>query len=241
MWEDVDGFEGRYQVSDDGRVRSIAQGVWKEMGVMCDRGYRKVSLRNPLTKRSTIVGVHRLVAQAFIPNPDNLPEVNHINEDKSDNRVENLEWCTRRQNMGCGSVSRRISQKLSKRVARVDLKTGRVVELFCGARDAQRSGWDSGGVSRCCTGAVASYKGFGWRYVDDDVAIGDIIPDWDGFSVRRSSKPVLQVDANDGHIIARFESARDAQRLNAKFVASNITAVCKGRLKSCAGYVWKYE
>ena len=90
-------------------------------------------------------------------------------------------------------------------------------------------------------GAVASYKGFGWRYVDDDVAIGDIIPDWDGFSVRRSSKPVLQVDANDGHIIARFESARDAQRLNAKFVASNITAVCKGRLKSCAGYVWKYE
>ncbi len=241
MWKDVEGFGGRYQVSDDGRVRSTAQGVWKEMKTMDDRGYKKVSLRDPLTRRSTIVGVHRLVALAFIPNPDGLPEVNHIDEDKGNNRVDNLEWCSRSQNMRHAALPDRISIILSKRVARIDLETGIVLELFRGTREAQRDGWDSGGVSRCCTGAASSYKGFGWRYVEDDVKAGDCIVGWNHASKRNENKPVLQIDKRSGEVVERFESAKAAQRSNAKFVASNVTAACKGRLKSCAGYRWEYE
>lgn len=90
MMMPIRGYEGRYAVSEDGRVWSYRRGHWLKPSLK--KGYPFVCLSNgPEIRQFT---VHRLVAMAFIPNPDGLPQINHKNSDRQDNRVINLEWCT---------------------------------------------------------------------------------------------------------------------------------------------------
>lgn len=122
-WKPVVGYEGLYEVSSLGRVRSLDRYVknnysyWLRKGKVLSPeknkdGYLLVSLC--CNGKRYLRTVHRLVAEAFIPNPDNLPEVNHINEDKSNNRVENLEWCTRKYNINFGTARIRRRETLIK-------------------------------------------------------------------------------------------------------------------------------
>ena len=117
IWIDIKNFEGIYQVSNLGRVRSLARWIKCKDGKTIYRkgrilkpqpasGYRQVILS--VNGEKKWFSVHRLVAETFIPNPDNLPEVNHKNEDKYDNRVENLEWCSHSYNMNYGTLKERI-------------------------------------------------------------------------------------------------------------------------------------
>lgn len=166
-WTDIDGFEGHYQVSVDGEMKSFHNG--KERILKPGKntnGYLTVDLYKD-GKRKTFL-VHRLVAQAFIPNPDNLPEVNHINEDKTDNRVENLEWCSRKYNANWGTGIQRRVEKRSKPVIALD-RQGRVVHVFPSTAEAGRNGYNWRAVSACCRGdkGFKTHKGLIWKYQDD--------------------------------------------------------------------------
>lgn len=112
-WRPVIGYEGLYEVSNLGRVRSVdryvkskGESYWLRKGKMLSpakdkNGYLKVNLS--CNGKNNIIRVHRLVAQVFIHNPDNLPEINHKDEDKTNNRVDNLEWCDRKYNNNYGT------------------------------------------------------------------------------------------------------------------------------------------
>lgn len=101
IWKNIEGYEN-YRVSNLGRVKSLnyrRTGRKEILKCYKDRnGYLIISLSQGKGKNNWFL-VHRLVAQAFIPNPDNKPQVDHINTDRTDNRVENLRWCTREENM----------------------------------------------------------------------------------------------------------------------------------------------
>jgi hypothetical protein len=100
--KDVEGFEGKYAVTQDGRVWSYPKhgrkGSWMKQSINnTGKGYCRVDLFDGHSNRKPCL-VHRLVAKAFIPNPNDYPYINHKNGDTQDNRVENLEWCTQKMN-----------------------------------------------------------------------------------------------------------------------------------------------
>lgn len=95
-WRQVKGYEGLYEVSSLGRVKSTHRSKHIILSAANDNGYLKIVLQKSKTRKTT--RVHRIVAENFIANPKNKPEVNHINGNKLDNSVDNLEWCTRDEN-----------------------------------------------------------------------------------------------------------------------------------------------
>lgn len=105
IWKYIDGYDGKYQVSNLGRIRSLHRNTTLIKALSKDSdGYLVVTLSNAkIGKKSKTHKVHRLVAQAFIPNPDQLPEINHKDENKKNNVIDNLEWCTTQYNLTYGN------------------------------------------------------------------------------------------------------------------------------------------
>lgn len=114
VWKTLDQIGWQYQISNLGRVKNINWYKDGEPVILKQRkhpaGYQFVVMSCRIKQRSFYV--HRLVAMAFVPNPEGKPEVNHINEDKSDNRACNLEWVTRKENLSCGTVRKRLSEAM---------------------------------------------------------------------------------------------------------------------------------
>lgn len=166
-WLPVKGYEGLYEISDWGRVKSLNyRGTGKEQilhQTQNKSGYMYVPLHKDGKTKSC--RVHRLVAEAFVPNPNNLPEVNHIDENKQNNRSENLEWCDRLSNVRHGTGIERSRASHSIAIEQVDM-TGNVVKEWVSSRDAERNGYHSGAIIACCKGKKRSYKGYFWRYAD---------------------------------------------------------------------------
>lgn len=173
IWKDIEGYDGVYQISNIGNVQSVQTYYRKRTGVTTVRtqpikqfvnkyGYLVVTLhKNCIAKTKT---VHRLIAKAFIPNPDNLPCINHKNQIKTDNRLENLEWCTYEYNNSYGDKMLRISVSSGFVVAQIDAKTNEVIRVFHSAREAGRV-INSKHISECCRGERETACGYKWKYL----------------------------------------------------------------------------
>ena len=158
---DIKGFED-YQITDDGRVWSKKRNKWLKLG-NTGNGYYQVHLcKNGKVK---VYLVHRLVAEHFIPNPDNLPEVNHKDECKASNVVENLEWCDSKYNANFGNRNSKIREQVSKTIYQYTLD-GEFVKEWKSSMDCERNGYCHSEVIRCCNGTRGrkTYKNYIWKY-----------------------------------------------------------------------------
>lgn len=162
-WLDILGYEGLYTVDENGNIYSKRSR--KTLKPKTDKyGYKVVALsRNGAVKYKT---VHRIVATAFIPNPACKPTVNHINENKSDNRVCNLEWVTHKENDNFGSRNTRMS--LSKSKHPVIRTVDGTEEMFLGVKDASRkTGISHSQITRYCRNIGNSIHNKEWRYISE--------------------------------------------------------------------------
>ena len=172
-WKDIKGYEGLYQVSNKGRIKALSKTTTIRSnnnlnGSKITRdekihhcqlqkdGYIRTQLYKD-NKRST-VKVHRLVAEAFLPNPDNLPQVNHKDEDKTNNRVENLEWCTNEYN---------INYSFAKEIFSINLDTGEY-KKYKSLEDASRKGFTKSAVSRALNGKRNKAGNCVWKFFNID-------------------------------------------------------------------------
>lgn len=174
IWRPIKGYEGLFEISNYGRVKSLGRWIiynngykhyYKEYVMklhLSSRGYLRVCLQYMKHKESCLV--HRLVAEAFIPNPNNLPQVNHIDEDKTNNRVENLEWCDSSYNINYGCRNEKVSDKRSIRVNQYTLD-GVFIKKWKSATEASKAlGICRAGIQHVLSGKRFKSGGFIWRY-----------------------------------------------------------------------------
>lgn len=172
-WRWVVGYEGLYAVSRQGEVRSMARRAGPRVikgGPLIQhpiRSYQTVTLtKDGKSNRRT---VHRLVARAFVPNPNNLPQINHKDENKSNNNVDNLEWCDAAYNLAYGSRQERINEKNGKHIM-VLSRSGDIVGEFRSMEDASRSiGLYRGAVGKILRGDRRNTTNYLFRYKDGNL------------------------------------------------------------------------
>ena len=163
-WKDINGYKGLYQVSNLGRVRSVRYNKERIMELSYSHGYLRVGLykNNKLKSHS----VHRLVAQAFLDNPDNLPCVNHKDECKTNNHVDNLEWCSHQYNNTYGTVIQRRTEKNAKTVYQYTMD-GEFVKKWISMKEIELElGFHSTNISACCRGKRPMAYGYVWKYTN---------------------------------------------------------------------------
>lgn len=263
IWKDIEGYEGLYQVSSMGRVRSLGHDVWHKGRVLkpCLDGqkhYLMVSLYKD--KKHRTMQVHRLVAEAFIPNPLNLPQVNHKDEVKTNNCVDNLEWCDESYNINYNDGAA-MKRAIKTRYERHDVKElvaktkatkikngsysaekavnqftwdGTFVARYVSATEAHKAtGTQMHVISRCCRGIHKQGGGFIWLYDEDVNKIKERTLD-----AHPNAKKVGQYDL-EGNLIKIWNSATDACR-ELGITPSSLSACCHGNRKKTKGFAWKF-
>lgn len=174
VWKDIVGYEGSYQVSNFGKVYSLKTNKILK-GCNCKNGYERLVLRKD--GKSFSCTVHRLVANAFIDNPEQHPIINHKDENPQNNRVDNLEWCSFEYNCTYGTALERrrkatdykaIALKNSLKVAQYDLD-GNFLSIRDSANEYKREfGFDNSSIAKCCRGVMNTAYGYKWKYVNDE-------------------------------------------------------------------------
>ena len=243
VWKDVVGYEDFYLVSNLGEMWSKRKN--RELLPSTNNcGYKQTNVvNNGITK---CLLVHRAVAMAFLDNPDNLPVVNHIDENPLNNNVENLEWCTISYNNSYNDCAKK-KCKTKKKIYQYGCD-GNLINVFESTQQAARElEISSNSIVKCCKEKVYSGRR---TYTINNFTFFYMLQDKDlvlkRFTMSRSkknnnilSKSVLQFDLH-GCFIKEYPSTREVGR-QFNTSSSNIAACCRGELKQSKGYVWKYK
>jgi len=173
-WEDIKGYEGLYQISNTGRVKSQYTPGGRMIKQKLNKGYSYINLFKD--GRSKTFQVHRLVAITFIENPDNKPEVNHLDEDKLNNCASNLGWSTSKENANWGTRNARISEyvkahppvsaiKKRRQILQICKETEKVIATYDSITTVvKKFGFHQGNISSCCAGKRNEANGYKWQY-----------------------------------------------------------------------------
>lgn len=172
IWKDIKGYEGLYQISNHGRVKSLHFGKERIRKPSDSRGYPIILLNKG--GKYTVTYIHRLVATYFVPNPDNKPEINHLDENKKNNRADNLAWCTEKENTNWGTRTERARKSMkgklvnrkdvSKKVDRYTVD-GEYLDTYPSLAEAARTfGLFYSNIAKVCRGENKTSGGYKWKF-----------------------------------------------------------------------------
>lgn len=241
VWKDIEGYEGRYKVSNLGNVYSCYVNRNLKHGKTQD-GYPYVMLRK--NGKQKIQLIHRLVAIHFIPNPNNLPIINHKDEDKSNYSIDNLEWCDNSYNVTYNDASKKAAKKNGKYVYAYNKDAELVYEYYSAHEAARQLNYSNGCISACCNNNIYTYKNLVWS--NTRLSKEEIL---DRFERRKNNnlknhwqstqKAVVKLDL-DFNYICEYPSTQEAGRkMNCS--ASLIGGVCRGEHRQTHGYIFRYK
>lgn len=176
IWKDIPGYEGIYKISNLGKIKALR--IWtgrmyikREVllkPTIARNGYYRITLSN--NKKVKYVNMHRLIAETFIPNPNNYSYINHIDGNKQNNNINNLEWCTQSHNIkeavriGLRKTKTRGESPNSRKVNQYDLSGNLIKEWNSMVEINEELGFDYTCISRCCSGIYKKSYGFIWKY-----------------------------------------------------------------------------
>lgn len=246
----IKGYEGIYKISNLGRVYSVPRvdSLMRNKGgcfVSTQKnrgGYVVISLNKDGKQHSHIL--HRLVAQTFIPNPCNKPEVDHIDANKDNNTAVNLRWCTRKENINnpithalmsgnakknpvCGNKN-----PFSRRVAQYSLSGEFISEFESTGIASKNTNVSIHSIQRCAKGKRKTGGGYIWKYLSEPkIQSKGRIP------IGYNGKHICQIDSN-GNLVAEYVSISQAAAKTG-FFAPNISYAVRGKSKTYKGYIWK--
>ena len=253
IWKDIDEFNGIYQVSNFGRIKSLSRVIFKGrqktliqlpeiiMKIQVSKtGYAYVTLtKSQKTKR---IRVNRCVAKAFIHNDQNLSDVDHINGDKLDNNVTNLQWLSNEANRKKQDAIQKhkesveiAKRKYSKPIIMYDL-SGKFMQKFdCRSDAVNATGISVSCIKDCLRHKVYQTHGYIFRYIDDNTIV-DIV------KKQTFKKPIVQLSI-DNKEVSRYDTISEAvKKLNlGKGAVSKISACCKGLRQTIYGYKWIFQ
>lgn len=178
IWKDIPGYKGFYQASNFGRIKRMTAGKTREHILKQFQVGEYMSVGPSINNVKMQRRVHRLVAMAFIPNPNMFPCINHKDENKLNNTVANLEWCDVKYNCNYGTSILRCSEsrknnKYSKKVEKVD-KQGNIVAIYPSLKECKRNGYNIRIISQLCNQKrgcrYKTHKGYFWRFHKDNVS-----------------------------------------------------------------------
>lgn len=238
-WKEIPNTDGLYLISSEGKVFSVRSNkVLRNQQIK--NGYWRIELNVDGEKERHFI--HRLVAEAFLPNPDNLPCVNHKDENPSNNCVDNLEWCTHSYNTNYGNRLAKFQEHIqacrgsanpqSKTIYQYDLE-GNYIAKYGSAGEAERVLLVDGDcVLKCARGQLKQYKGYVFQFEEG----------FRGYNKRQQcgfrKGAILQYDL-DGNLVRRYDKAQDLEE--AGFSQISVNRVCRGERKSYKGYIFKHE
>lgn len=233
MWKKIiyNEQETNYSISDKGEVRKDANNYIMKLQIQ--QGYKHVTLQ--INKKAKRFRVHRLVAEAFIPNPENKPYVNHIDGNRQNNLVENLEWVTPAENTQHAVQNGLMLPTRERAVVQFDLDGSKIAEFPSLSEAARQTNSSDEKICICCQLQREQHNGFQWRYKNE---CGEKVQQIKEYITK--PKKVAQIDPKTNEIIAIYDSMTQA----AKAVGgtqSAISHVIKGdkQTKTHKGYGWK--